>query len=65
VSSEALAVPIGDPDRERAADLLERACGEGRLTLEEFRVRVGALWPAGDPNSGSALARWARDFFGA
>jgi hypothetical protein len=46
VSSEALAVPIGDPDRERAADLLQRACGEGRLTLEEFSVRVGAVWAA-------------------
>jgi hypothetical protein len=46
VSSEALAVPIGDPDRERAADLLQRACGDGRLTLEEFSVRVGAVWAA-------------------
>jgi hypothetical protein len=46
VTSEALAVPIGDPDRERAADLLQRACGEGRLTLEEFSVRVGAVWAA-------------------
>ena len=46
MTSEALAVPIGDPDRERAADLLQRACGEGRLTLEEFSVRVGAVWAA-------------------
>jgi hypothetical protein len=37
---------IGDADRERAAELLQRACGEGRLTLEEFSVRVGAVWAA-------------------
>jgi hypothetical protein len=38
--------PISDPDRERAAEVLQRACGEGRLTLEEFTVRVGAVWAA-------------------
>jgi hypothetical protein len=46
VNTDAVAVPIGDPDRERAAELLQRACGEGRLTLEEFSVRVGAVWAA-------------------
>lgn len=38
--------PISDGDRERVAELLQRACGEGRLTLEEFSVRVGAVWGA-------------------
>lgn len=37
---------IGDQDREHAAELLQRACGEGRLTLEEFSERVGAVWAA-------------------
>jgi hypothetical protein len=46
MASEALSVPIGDPDRERAAELLQQACGDGRLTLEEFTVRVGAVWAA-------------------
>jgi DUF1707 SHOCT-like domain/Cell wall-active antibiotics response LiaF, C-terminal len=54
VSTDALAVPIGDPDRERAAELLQRACGEGRLTLEEFSVRVGAVWAA---DSAAELAK--------
>ncbi|MEU4689552.1 DUF1707 domain-containing protein [Actinoplanes sp. NPDC023714] len=40
--------PISDGDRERVAELLQRACGEGRLTLEEFSVRVGAVWAAED-----------------
>src|SRR5262245_46755253 len=40
------AVRIADADRERAAELLQRATGEGRLTLEEFTVRVGAVWAA-------------------
>jgi hypothetical protein len=35
-----------DGDRERVAELLQQACGEGRLTLEEFSVRVGAVWSA-------------------
>lgn len=39
-------VPPADGDRERAAELLQRACGEGRLTLEEFSARVGAVWAA-------------------
>jgi hypothetical protein len=38
--------PVGDAERERAAQLLQHACGEGRLTLEEFTVRVGAVWAA-------------------
>ncbi|WP_239082399.1 DUF1707 SHOCT-like domain-containing protein [Actinoplanes teichomyceticus] len=38
--------PISDGDRERVAELLQRACGEGRLTLEEFSARVGAVWAA-------------------
>jgi Domain of unknown function (DUF1707)/Cell wall-active antibiotics response 4TMS YvqF len=46
--------PISDPDRERAADALQRACGEGRLTLEEFTVRVGAVWAA---DTGQELER--------
>lgn len=40
------AVRIADQDREAAAAVLERACGEGRLNLEEFSVRVGAVWAA-------------------
>lgn len=39
-------VPPSDSDRERAADLLQRACGDGRLTLEQFSQRVGAVWAA-------------------
>jgi hypothetical protein len=39
---------ITDQDRERAAELLQRACGEGRLTLEEFSDRVAAAWAALD-----------------
>ncbi|AEV85325.1 hypothetical protein ACWT_4305 [Actinoplanes sp. SE50] len=38
--------PISDGDRERTAELLQHACGDGRLTLEEFSVRVGAVWAA-------------------
>ncbi|MBB2948480.1 hypothetical protein FB565_008263 [Actinoplanes lutulentus] len=41
--------PISDGDRERVAELLQRACGDGRLTLEEFSVRVGTVWAAEDP----------------
>ena len=50
---EPVPAPIGDADRERAADLLQRATGEGRLTLEEFTVRVGAVWAA---DTGAELA---------
>ncbi|WP_203816778.1 DUF1707 SHOCT-like domain-containing protein [Paractinoplanes ferrugineus] len=45
-------LPPSDDERERAAELLQRACGDGRLTLEEFSVRVGAVWAA---NSGQEL----------
>jgi Domain of unknown function (DUF1707)/Cell wall-active antibiotics response 4TMS YvqF len=38
--------PISDGDRERVAELLQQACGDGRITLEEFSVRVGAAWAA-------------------
>ncbi|GAA0513273.1 hypothetical protein Ade02nite_89320 [Paractinoplanes deccanensis] len=41
-------VPPSEPERERAAELLQRACGDGRLTLEEFSARVGAVWAAED-----------------
>jgi hypothetical protein len=41
-----MSTPISDVDRERAAELLQHACGDGRLTLEEFTVRVGAVWSA-------------------
>ncbi len=39
-------VPPSDDDREQVAELLQRACGEGRLTLEEFSLRVGTVWAA-------------------
>jgi hypothetical protein len=39
-------VPPSEPEREHAAELLQRACGDGRLTLEQFTVRVGAVWAA-------------------
>jgi hypothetical protein len=41
-----MSTPISDAERERAAELLQHACGDGRLTLEEFTVRVGAVWAA-------------------
>jgi hypothetical protein len=41
-------VPLSDEDRERAAEVLQKACGDGRLTLEQFSVRVGAVWAAED-----------------
>jgi hypothetical protein len=43
--------PPSDDDRERAAELLQRACGDGRLTLAEFSVRVGAVWAAEDEDA--------------
>jgi hypothetical protein len=39
---------ITDSDREHAAERLQQACGEGRLTLEEFGDRVAAIWAARD-----------------
>lgn len=49
------ALRISDTDREQAAEFLQRACGDGRLTLEEFSVRVGAVWAA-DTSAELALA---------
>ena len=46
--SQPPALRITDADRERAVEILQRACGEGRLTLEEFSVRAGAAWAAND-----------------
>ncbi|GAB2611950.1 hypothetical protein Aab01nite_67490 [Paractinoplanes abujensis] len=43
-------VPPSEPERERAAELLQRAAGDGRLTLEQFSVRVGAVWAADTPD---------------
>ncbi len=43
-------VPPSEPERERAAELLQRACGDGKLTLEEFSARVGAVWAAETPD---------------
>lgn len=40
--------PATDEDRQAGAELLQRACGDGRLTLEEFSDRVGAVWAAED-----------------
>jgi hypothetical protein len=37
---------VNDQDREAAALHLQRACGDGRLTLEEFTDRVGTVWAA-------------------
>lgn len=51
-------VPISDNDRERVAELLQRACGEGRVTLEEFSARVGAVWAA---DTAAELARATAD----
>jgi hypothetical protein len=43
--------PPSDLERERAAELLQKACGDGRLTLEEFSARVGAVWAAEDDSA--------------
>ncbi len=40
---------ITDAEREHVASLLQQACGEGRLTLDEFTLRVGAVWSADTP----------------
>lgn len=39
-------MPITDEEREHAVDRLQRACGEGRMDLEEFSARAGAVWAA-------------------
>jgi Domain of unknown function (DUF1707) len=41
-----LALRIGDADRERVADRLRRAAGEGRLTPEELEERLEAAFAA-------------------
>ncbi|WP_018349154.1 DUF1707 SHOCT-like domain-containing protein [Longispora albida] len=38
--------PITDIDRQQRAELLHKAVGDGRINLEEFSVRVGAVWAA-------------------
>ncbi|WP_157472798.1 DUF1707 domain-containing protein [Frankia sp. EAN1pec] len=38
--------PITDADRQATADQLRAACGDGRLTLDEFSERVGGAWAA-------------------
>ena len=40
------ALRIGDAERERAADRLRRAAGEGRLTPEELEERLEAAFAA-------------------
>jgi hypothetical protein len=37
-------VRVGDVERGAAARRLERALREGRITLDEFDERVGAVW---------------------
>ncbi|GAA4210034.1 DUF1707 SHOCT-like domain-containing protein [Actinocatenispora rupis] len=37
---------VTDDEREAAVELLQRACGEGRMTLEEFSERAGVAWAA-------------------
>ena len=56
--SSSLPAPISDNDRERVAELLQRASGEGRVTLEEFSARVGAVWAA---DTAADLARATAD----
>ena len=46
--------PLTDADREAAAERLTDAAGDGRLTLEEFSDRVGAVWAA---DTAAELAR--------
>jgi hypothetical protein len=41
-----LALRIGDADRERVADRLRQAAGEGRLSPEELEERLGAAFAA-------------------
>ncbi|GAA1862045.1 DUF1707 domain-containing protein [Pseudonocardia ailaonensis] len=52
-------VPEDLDDRRRAAQQqLERAVGEGRLTLDEFTDRAGTVWAAG---SGAEIERTLSD----
>jgi hypothetical protein len=41
-----VALRIGDADRERVADRLRQAAGEGRLSPEELEERLGAAFAA-------------------
>ncbi|AGL17778.1 DUF1707 domain-containing protein [Actinoplanes sp. N902-109] len=50
--------PISDHDREQIAEQLQRACGDGRLTLEEFSIRVGAAYAA---ETGAELEKVTQD----
>ncbi|MCW0216283.1 MAG: DUF1707 domain-containing protein [Pseudonocardia sp.] len=47
-----------DPQRQAAQQQLERAVGEGRLTLDEFTDRAGRVWSA---DSEAALTRTVAD----
>lgn len=38
--------PVSDDERERVVDVLKGACGQGRLTLDEFSERVGTAYGA-------------------
>lgn len=40
------AIRVGDADRRAVDDLLQRAHGEGRLTLSEYEERTAAVWAA-------------------
>lgn len=37
---------VTDDDRRRVAELLQTACGDGRIDLDEFTTRVGDAWEA-------------------
>ena len=47
-----------EPQRRAAQQSLERAVGEGRLTLDEFTDRAGAVWAAG---TGAEIERTTAD----
>jgi hypothetical protein len=38
--------PVTDDHRSRVAELLQAACGDGRIGLDEFTTRVGDAWEA-------------------
>src|SRR5947199_4349126 len=38
--------PVSDGERERSAELLQQATSAGRITLEQYSMRVGAVWAA-------------------
>lgn len=73
-------IRVGDDDRDRAVSRLREACGEGRLTLEEFTDRMGAAFAAttrgdldalvadlpvgGSPSSVTAARSWVVAVFG-